>query len=77
MSLVTDGVNGFIVSRSKFGEPDVEQLKKALSIMIANAGLRQAMGAKSREIAKKFSWDTSAEKLLSLFETHDTNKLSE
>lgn len=54
--LVQSGINGFVV-----GMKNSEDLAEKISRLIANPGLCEKMGKKSRKIAGKMSWKSVAE----------------
>jgi len=66
-TLVKDGENGFIIPFDKNGDPELNKLINCIISLINDYGLRQRMGLRSREIAKQFTWDITAERFIKSF----------
>lgn len=60
--LVTDGVNGFVITR------DPEAIREATKRLLLDEPLRQKMGAASRARAEEQSWETVAEEYKKVYQ---------
>jgi D-inositol-3-phosphate glycosyltransferase len=61
--LVQDGVTGYHVP-----DGDSPALCDRLSLLLGDRALREKMGAQAAEYAKRYSWDTVARQILSVYE---------
>jgi len=68
-NVLTEGVEGTLV-RPK----DSEALAAALEALVAEPGLRAAMGARAQERAQYFSWERISRRVLSYYERLDYEK---
>ncbi|MEH2424105.1 MAG: glycosyltransferase family 4 protein [Nostoc sp.] len=62
-SVIRDGIEGFIVLES-----DADSLADRIEELVENRELRDRMAVAARERAKNYTWDTYAERLLSVFQ---------
>jgi glycosyltransferase involved in cell wall biosynthesis len=66
--LVRDGENGFKVPTATPEDERVQDYRKHLEILLADARLRKAMGARSRERAvAEYSWERVAERVAAVY----------
>jgi len=68
--LTKDGVNGFLVD---YG--NLESLKEKILYLAKNPNIRERMGKLNRqEVIEKYSWEETAEKVMSLYEKVKKNR---
>ena len=60
--VVCDGETGFLV-----GARDVDELANRISLLLENEDLRQKMGQKGQKTAKRFSWQSIAQKTIDFY----------
>jgi glycosyltransferase involved in cell wall biosynthesis len=64
-SICRDGKNGCLIKAG-----DTESFSKALAALVRDAGLREKMGAASRDMAQEFSWPKFAERVFTALARH-------
>jgi len=66
---IKDGKNGILI---EYGKPD--QIAEVLKKILKNENLARRLGETGRRLAKEFTWDKIAERILSVYESTLTSK---